>query len=62
VFVDIRIELLQLAVQRYTRPVIAEFLRVPVPELHSWLIGRAVVPETALLSLVDLMDPDRRQH
>jgi hypothetical protein len=59
---DIRIELLQLAVQRYAHVGVADFLRVPLAELHGRLLGKATVPDPVLLSLVDLMDPSQRRH
>jgi len=59
---DIRVELLELAVHRYTQAAVAEFLRVPVEQLHRWLIGKTAVPETVLWSLVDILDPDQRRH
>jgi len=59
---DIRIELLELAVQRFTHDGVARFLRVPVAELHSWLLGKTTMPDPVLLSLVDLMDPHQRRH
>jgi hypothetical protein len=62
VIADIRIELLELAIQRYTHIGVADFLRVPAAELHAWLLGKSAVPDTVLLSLVDLMDPDQRRH
>lgn len=59
---DVRIELLELAVLRFTHVGVADFLRVPVAELHGWLLGKATMPDPVLLSLVDLMDPSQCRH
>jgi len=54
---EVRIELLELAVNRYTHDVVAEFLSVSLDDLYGWLLGQKLLPDPVLLSLVDLMDP-----
>jgi hypothetical protein len=54
---QVRIELLELAVNRYTHDVVAEFLSVPLEDLYGWLLGQKLLPDPVLLALVDLMDP-----
>ena len=51
-----RLRLLKLAVKRYGREELARRLRVGPEQLDGWISGERAVPDTKILTVIDLLD------